>query len=103
MSEPLSDRSTAGPESFWNATNATSEPLTEETLIAGMKKMREKMDWEYQHPHGVSPENPHIVSSKTKARLEREAAAGAPGGYAMCGTCGPCYIHFTSRTTREEG
>lgn len=94
----LPDRSTAGPQSFWNATSAASEPLTADMLIEGMKKLKERADWELRHPHGISPDNPHIVSSKTKARLEREAAAGEPGGYAMCGTCGPCYIHFTAVT-----
>jgi hypothetical protein len=62
--------------SFWNAAPKESEPLTRESFERGMAKMKERFDWEVANPHG-SPDNPHLVSPKTKAR-----------GYGICVECG---------------
>lgn len=62
--------------------------LTPEVFEKAIAKLLERSDWEMANPHGLCAENPHIVGPRTRERLIREG-----GGWALCGTCGPCYIH----------
>lgn len=59
-----------------------SGPLTIESVMGTIEALKRRDAWEREHPHGVSPENPHIVSRITKERIERD------GGYGLCSICG---------------
>lgn len=73
---------------FWEqASAAAAKPLSEDDFLAAMDAIKARDDWERAHPHGIDPENPHIVGSRTRDRLIRDG-----GGYAICGICGLCYI-----------
>lgn len=60
-------------------------PLTREAFDEAIKHLEAREAWEREHPHGLDPENPHVVGPRTRERLLRE------GGYALCGICGPFY------------
>ena len=76
--------------SFWrSAAVETGGPLTEEIFMEGMRKWKERADWELANPHGTK-DNPHLVSPKTKAR-----------GYGICVECGAPVGNWPQKSSDE--